>query len=353
MKKTVAGIMLIFLVIAGYVIFSKNKNEKSKTDIPQSAVQRYVAAEGKVEAMPGFEVEIGSEIDGRIAEFFVDEGDEVKKGQLIATLENKDILARLKESEAELAVERARLKEVASGAREEEIKKADAALASALADMEFAKTSLNRHKELIDEGLVPIALYDEKVAGFKVSEARVREAEEEKRLLEKGPKPETLQFHEDSVRRAMANVEYFKSLLGKTSITSPIPGKVIRKYLQKGEMISKEMLISLAAVADIEKVWINAEVDETDSGRIRVGYPAEVTSEAYPGKIFKGEVREISEYVGPRNVKPNDPAKNVDMKVIQVKIATTEKTPFRLGMTVDVRIIRQESGGDERIRTAE
>ncbi|MBI5057755.1 MAG: efflux RND transporter periplasmic adaptor subunit [Nitrospirae bacterium] len=339
MKKTVPAIVLICLVIAGYVIFSKSKNEKSKTDVPQTTSMRYVAAEGKVEAMPGYEVEVGSEIDGRIAEFYVDEGDEVKKDQLIAKLENKDLDARLKEAEAELQVAKSRLSEVASGSREEEIKKATAALAAAVADMEYATLSLQRHKELFRESLIPKEIYDEKEMAFRVAEARVKEAEEEERLLKKGPKQETLKLNEDSVKRAEANVDYFKKLLEKTYIKAPISGTVIRKYLQQGEMISKEMLIALVAIADVEKTWINAEVDETDIGRILPGYPVEITSEAYPGKIFYGEVKEISAYVGARKVKPNDPAKNVDMKVISVKIAAKEKTPFKLGMTVDVKIV--------------
>ncbi|MBI5409525.1 MAG: HlyD family secretion protein [Nitrospirae bacterium] len=342
MKKIIIAASLLLIVTAGYFIFSKNKDDESKKDAPRITIKRYVAAEGKVEAMPGFEVEVGSEIDGRIAEFSVDEGDVVTKGQLIATLENRDLEAKLKEAEAELNVAKARLKEVASGAREEEIKQASAALAAAIADMEYAKASLRRCGELFNEGLISKDVYDEKEMAFKVAEARVKEAEEGERLLKKGPRQETLKLHEDAVISAEANVEYFKRLLEKTMITSPISGKVIRKYLQKGEMISKEMVTSLVAIADLEKVWINAEADETDIGRIKPGYPVEVRSDAYPGKVFKGEVAEISEYAGIRKVTPNDPAKNVDMKVIQVKTALKEKTPFKLGMTVDVKIIPQE-----------
>ena len=339
MKKIIIAAGLTLLLIAGYVLFSKDSENAPKTDTPQISVKKYVAAEGKVEAKPGFEVEVGSEIDGKIAEFFVEEGDLVEKGKVIARMENRDIEAKLKEAMAELEVARSRLKEVASGAREEEIKKATAALSAAAADMEFAKMSLQRNKELFSEGLVTREILDEKEMALKVAEARVREAEEEERLLKKGPKEETLKLNEDAVKSAAANVEYYKKVLEKTYIVAPISGKVIRKYLQAGEMLSKEMLISLVAIADVEKIWINAEVDETDIGRFRIGDPVEVKSDAYPGNVFSGEVREISDYIGTRKVKPNDPAKNMDMKVVHVKIDLKEKTPFRLGMTVDVRIL--------------
>ncbi|MEW6599943.1 MAG: efflux RND transporter periplasmic adaptor subunit [Nitrospirota bacterium] len=339
MNKIIIAAGLILFLIAGYVLFSKDSEKEQKQNAAEVAVRRYVAAEGKVEAMHGFEVEVGSEIDGKIAEFFVEEGDTVEKGQLIARMENSDLEARLKEARADWEVAKSRLKEVASGAREEEIKKATAALAAAAADMEFAEMSLQRNKELFSEGLVTREILDEKEMALKVAGAKVREAEEEERLLKKGPKQETIQLNEDAVKRAAANVEYFKKVLDKTFITAPISGKVIRKYLQAGEMLSREMLISLVAIADVEKIWINAEVDETDIGSFNIGDPVEVKSDAYPGQAFSGEVSEISDYVGQRKVKPNDPAKNIDMKVISVKIVLKDRTPFRIGMTVDVRII--------------
>lgn len=339
MKQVLIGIGLIFLIVVGYLIFSNKKGAESKHEaMPKAAPARYVAAEGKVVAMPGLEVEVGSEIDGKIAEFFVDEGGHIKKGELIVRLENRDIQAKLKEAEAELTVTKSRLKEVASGAREEEIKKAKAVLEGAIADMEMAKKEFERYERLFKEGVVTKSGIDEKERAFKVATARVKEAEEEKRLLEKGPQQETLQFHEDTVKRAEVAIEYYKRVLEKTFITAPITGKVIRKYLQKGEMISKDVQPYLVAIADVERIRINAEVDETDIGRIKVGDPVEVTSYAYPGEIFKGVVQEISDYAGIRKVKPNNPAKNLDMKIVQVKIELKEKVPFEIGMTVDVRI---------------
>ncbi len=342
MKKILIVGGLIFLIVAAYVILKERGHEPKTKVMPEVTPIRYVAAEGKVEVMPGFEIEVGSEIDGKISEFFVEEGDHVNKGDLIARLANRDIQAKLKEAEAELAVANARLKEVASGAREEEIEKAKAILYRAIADMEMAQKELARYGKLFKEGLISRADMDEKERAFKIATARVKEAEEEKRLLEKGPKQETLKLHEDAVKSAEATAEYYKRLLEKSFITAPISGKVIRKYLQKGEMISKEMQTSLVAIADVERIRINAEVDETDIGRIRVGDTVEVASDAYPGKIFKGEVQEISAYVGARKVRPNNPTKNLDMKVVQVKIALNEKTPFKLGMTVDVEIMPKE-----------
>ncbi len=336
MKKALIAMVVIGLTVAGLTLASK----KAEDAMPKEAVPlRYVSAEGKVEALPGAEVEVGSEITGRIERFFVKEGDFVKKGALIAILENRDIKARLREAGTQVAVARARLAEVASGSREEEIGKAAASLDGAVAEMHLTSVELERYERLHRQGMVSQADLDQKKAAYKVSLSRVKEAEEAKTLLEKGPKQETLKLNEDMVKQAEATEEYYRRLLDKTSIKAPISGKVIRKYAEEGELVN---LVSaetmLAAIADMGSVRVNAEVDETDAGKIKVGDPADVTSDAYPGKTFNGEIEEMADYVGVRKVKPNNPVKNLDMKVVQVKIKLKEKTPLRLGMTVDVRI---------------
>lgn len=337
MKKALIAAVAIGLTIAGFTLaFKKTENAAPKEAVPI----RYVHAEGKVEALPGAEVEIGSEVTGKIERFFIKEGDFVKKGDLIAVLDNRDIKAKLREAETQTAVAMAKLAEVASGSREEEIRKAAAALEGAAAEMRLASAELERYERLHKQEFVSQTDLDQRKAAYKVALSRVKEAEEAKILLEKGPKQETLKLNEDMVKQAEATAEYYRRLLDKTIIKAPISGKVLRKYAQEGEVVNLVSAeTSLAAVADMENVRVNAEVDETDIGRIKVGDPAEVTSDAFPGKIFKGEIQEIFDYVGARKVKPNNPAKNLDMKVVQVKILLKEKAPFKLGMTVDVKIM--------------
>ena len=346
MKKILIVTGIVSLAVVAYFLVdpnpkSKLQNPGPETQTPHSEFRtphsRHVAAEGKVETMPGLDVEVGSELTGKIEKFFVNEADPIIKGTLIARLWNKDIEARLKEAELELIVAKAKLREVESGAREEEIKRAAATLDGTIVDMDLTKKNFERYEELYKEGVIPKALLDEKESLFKIAITRVREAAEEKRLLEKGPKEETIWLLEDSVMRAEASVEYYKKLLEKTLIIAPISGKVIHKYLEEGEIASED--IPLVAIADVERIRINAEVDETDADRVHVGDHADITSDGYPGKVFKGEIQEISDYVGVREVRPNNPAKNLDRKVLRVKIGLSEKTPLKLGMTVDVKIM--------------
>ncbi|MFH1561892.1 MAG: efflux RND transporter periplasmic adaptor subunit [Nitrospirota bacterium] len=337
--KKIGLIVGLVILLVGVILFTRRESNP-KIEVSPKIIPEYVSAEGKVEVMPGFEVEVGSELEGRISEFPVEEGGDIKKGDLIARIDDREFIARLKEAEAEVSLSKARLKEVESGARAEEIRRAEAVLESASVTMDYARLEVERYRELYKNNTIGKSVLDEKEEAFNIGKARVKEAEEEKRLLERGAKEETIAFHREAVKKAEATLEYVKTLLEKTSISSPISGKVIRKYLQNGEMVNKD--ISLVAIADINKIWINAEADETDLGRIKLRTPVEISSDAYPERVFEGWVERVSDYIGTRGIRPNDPAKNLDMKVIQVKIGLKEKGLFKPGQSVDVRIKIEE-----------
>lgn len=335
MKPTHIKIAAIIASIAlgGYLFL---RPASVNTPNMQSPVPPIISAEGKLEALPGAEMDVGSEMTARIERFLVNEGEHVDKGQVIAVLESKDLTARLQQAEADLAVTKAKRDEVAAGSRIEDIKQAQAALQRAQSERVLAEKEFNRIEQLYKDKFESRARLDDAESTYKVAIARVNEAEQHLQLLQSGPRRETLSLHEAQVSQADANVRYVRSLLNKTRVVSPISGTLIERYLDAGEVVMPEK--PLAVIADIKQMRINAEVDETDAGRLKLGDAVDVTAYAYPGKVFKGRVEEIADYVGKREIKPNNPAVNLGLKIIQVKIALTEATPLKLGMTVDVRI---------------
>jgi multidrug resistance efflux pump len=336
MKKflIVLGVISIIIMLR---LLIWTKADEPKADVQAEKPLRFVAAEGRVEPMPGGEIEVGSQLSAAIVEFYVNEGSMVKEGEPIAKLEGREIGAQIREAEASVAVASRKLNEVSSGSRGEEIQKIGASHEGAAAELDLARASFERHERLFEKGVIPRALLEEKERSFKVAAARLREIEEEKKLLEKGPKDETVKLHEYEVKRAEAAVEYHRRQLEKTLIKAPISGTVIRKYRQRGEIANQNE--PLVAIANLNQLWINAEVDETDIGAIATGDPAEVTVDGFENQIFKGTVKEIALYVGSRRSRPNNPGKIADMKVVQVKISLDERTLLRIGMTVNVRII--------------
>lgn len=341
MKKYITGAVLLAAGIVAILLISGRPGMKDPGRETATANEGalHVAAEGKIEALPGFEVEVGSELEGKIAEFHVEEGDYVGRGALIARMEDREIRAKLKEAVAEAEAANSKYREVATGSRAEEIRKAEAVCSRAAADAATARKEADRYRSLHEKGMVSRSSYDEVERASEVAAARKKEADEDMALVRQGPKQDTVTFYLDSARKAESAVEYYRAILDKTLIRAPISGKVIRKYLQQGEMVSRELTPTLVAIADPEKIRVNAEVDETDVARFSPGDPVEITTYAYPGKTFSGTVLEIADYAGMRKVTPNNPVKNRDMKIVQVRIGLPEKTPLKLGMTVDVKIL--------------
>jgi multidrug resistance efflux pump len=337
MKKAWLIVGAAALTLATLIAYQSVDHENSSSSAPELLRPTFVAAEGKVETLPGYDVDLGTgELAGRIAKIFVNEGDTVSAGQIVAVLDNEDLMALVKQSEQEWRVEQGRLKELESGARKEEIAAAAATVAGAQARRNEARNQLARNRELLAQRLIPQSTLDAAEAAFRTAQAVLDKAEQNKKLLEAGPKPETVQLYREQVRLAQTVLDVNYRRLEKTSVRSPIAGTVIERYLDEGEGVTPE--IPILAIADLSKVWINAEVDETDVGRIHEGDTVQITSNSYPGTAFAGTVREIAHYAGARRIRPSNPAVNLGLKVVQVKIELQQPTPLRLGMTVDVKI---------------
>lgn len=336
MKRLWYGLAAVALALLAYALIRQGISPAAENSAPLDLA--YVAAEGKVEAMPGFDVDVGtSELNGRIARILVKEGEPVRKGQTVAVLENEDLQAQVTQGEKELTVARARLVELESGARKEEILQADARLKGATARLDEARNQYQRNLDLRRKQLISQASVDAAEAAFKAAQAEVDEAAQHKKLLQNGPKGETVQLYRDQVKLAEASLDYNRKRLDKTIIRSPIDGTVIERYLDEGEGVTPE--IPILAIADLNRLWVNVEVDETDIGRVHLGDTAQVSSNGYPGQLFAGTVRQIADYAGARKIRPSNPTVNLGLKVVQVKIALNARTPLRLGMTVDVKIV--------------
>ncbi len=324
---------IVFLLWGSYLLFQEEEQAASPVEI---LPKRWVSAEGRVEAFPGLDVAVGTDITGKIERFFVGEGDRVEKGAPIAQIDNQTTRSRLQWAEEELAVARAKFKEVDAGARPEERKEAKAAIDEAMAGMEWANKEFDRYSTLYKTGMVAQSDLDARKQALDVAKARVEMAEEKGRLVEKGTRVETLQFYHNTVLQAEAARRYYKALLEQHLILAPISGTVIHKNLDVGEVTAPQ--VPLVTIADLSAVRVNAEVDETDIGIVRVGDRVEVIARAYPNRVFQGRVQEIADYVGIRAIRPNNPAVNVGLKIVQVKVALDEKTPLKLGMSVDITI---------------
>jgi HlyD family secretion protein len=94
----------------------------------------------------------------------------------------------------------------------------------------------------------------------------------------------------------------------------------------------------VVTLADLGRLRIEGEADEADAGALALGAPVTITSDGFPGRSWKGRVEEIPDAVTLRRLKPQDPGRPTDTRILAVKVALLEPTPLRLGTTVELRI---------------
>jgi ABC exporter DevB family membrane fusion protein len=364
-KRVILILLLVGVVVGGAAYSEWRRGQADGAVVVKVGnIRQTVAAIGRVE--PFTEVTLANKIPGRIREVLVKEGDVVKRGQVVIRFDDAEPAAgvsmaeaRIRTAQAEVrraarALEsaRARWVETKSGARKQEIDRARAELAEAKQKHQFSEVERARMKRLLDGGYIARAQYDAEETNVEVWRARVRVAEESLNLLLAGPKAETvaaawaqvqeaeaeLRRAESHVQQAQAELGVARAALGSTVVEATVDGKVTRKLVEPGEAVDISM--PLMILGDLQKIIVKAEVDETDVGKLSMGQKAEITADAYPGRVFPGRIYEIGQAVGKRKARPEDPAKIQDMKVLETKVEVMDGADeLKLGMTVDVRIL--------------
>lgn len=108
------------------------------------------------------------------------------------------------------------------------------------------------------------------------------------------------------------------------------------REVDAGEMVeSGDVVVSMA---DLRRLRVDAEADEADAAAVALGAPVTITADGFPGRAWKGRVEEVAESVTLRKLKPQDPARPTDTRIVAVKVAFGEATPLKLGTTVELRI---------------
>ncbi len=243
-----------------------------------------ISAEGRLASYPGAQVDVGTEVRGTLARVLVAEKDPVRKGELLAELRNDDLKAQIVEA-------RARVSEAEADTRlyQADLDRMEALRAHSVASQQSLDGARRNH--------------DAAIARQAVAEAEVVRLEAE---------------------------------LAKTRIVSPIDGVLIARIVQPGETVDAGAM--LFTIADLSRIRVEAEIDEFDAGRVDVGSPVVITAEGYDGRSWRGAVEEIPDQVIPRRLRPEDPAKPGDTRVLHVKIAVADPAPLKLGQRVEVAI---------------
>lgn len=299
-----------------------------------------IAGPGRVE--PSSEaIKIGSELSGRLKVVNVEEGDYIRRGQILAELENADYRAEVASARAMVAAKTATLQKVVQGARRQERDEALSRVNEAKAVMENAESELHRRQQLFEAGVVSQEELDRYSREDNVARAKYQAAVEQHSLLDAHARDEDRSFAEADLRLAEAQLAGAEARYQKTFICSPINGRVLRKHHRSGESVSNSATVPdpIFTVGSTDVLRIRVDVDETDVGKVRVGQAAYVMADAFPGKKFWGRVVSVGQELGPKNVHTDEPSEKVDTKILETLIELKPESQLPDGLRVDAFII--------------
>ncbi|MBF0481799.1 MAG: efflux RND transporter periplasmic adaptor subunit [Desulfovibrionaceae bacterium] len=303
----------------------------------------WVAAPGKIEPVSE-EMRLGFDIPGKLADVLVEEGDAVAKGQVLAALDNADIVARVAQAEADLALKTAAYDKVVSGARDMERREARALLDEAEAVLVNAKSEYAHRAELLRRKAISVEEADRAEREYLVALKRATQARERFHLIDDPARREDVAAAAADLADARGKLDEARAYLEKSKIRSPIDGVVLRKHRRAGEMVSVNFDSPVVTVGDIASLRVRADVDEKDVDKVRLGQKAYMTADAYGARRFGGKVMRIAKILGRKNVRTDDPAEKSDTKILEVLIDLDGKEPLPVGLRMDVFIIVSEPG---------
>jgi HlyD family secretion protein len=331
------------LALAAGAFALAGRGEAERAGAPQAAAAAApagVGALGRVE--PASRIRRLSQPGGmavtRLGALFVEEGEPVAAGQLLAEFADaaqKD--AAVAEAEAALAEARAHLARIRAGARPSEIAAQRARIESLAAAEEIARRDAARTERLVPSGAGAEAVAERNRFAARRAAAERAEAEAQLETLLR-PRPEDVALAEAQVARAEATLARARADAALARVHAPVAGTVLRIHARPGDQVGPDGLLELA---DLGRLDVVAEVYETDLPRVRIGAPAEIV---VPGEArrFGATVREIG-WVVRRTVQAGtDPVAAVDARTVEVRLALdaegTAALARRSNMQVQVAI---------------
>jgi HlyD family secretion protein len=312
---------------------------------PVRSATRILAAPGKVEPRSQA-IELAVGLIGALKAVYVKEGEPIRRGQLLAELDNADQQARVVAATATVRLREAERDKLEHGARPEVREETRAQLDEAAAALALARSEYQRRAPLVRSGAASRQAMDQARSALDAAEARHLARAAAVALVNAPPRAEDVAIAEANLALAQANLAEQSALLAKTQLRSPLDGVVLRRYLQPGEVISLQPLTPILEIADTTRLRIRAEIDESEVGRIAPGQRATVTAEAYPGQRFHGVVARVAPRLGRKRVFTDEPSEKIDTQVLEVLIDLDQRARLPIGLRVDVFVEPQATAAN-------
>jgi HlyD family secretion protein len=264
----------------------------------------------------------------RIAVVLVQEGDRVRRGQVVARLDTSRLEPQVAQAEAQAAAQRHVVERLHNGSRPEEVAQARANLESAQADAANTRQQYERFARLIATHAVSSEDYDKSRTALAVAEAKLAVNQKALDLVVAGPRREDVAQAEAQLRAQEAQLALLRQQLADAQLVAPREAVVRTRLLEPGEMASPQRPVLALAITDPK--WVRAYVSEPDLGKVRPGMAASVAVDSFPDRRFDGWVGFVS------------PVAEFTPKAVQ-----TEE--LRTSLVYEVRVFVKDPGDDLRL----
>lgn len=244
---------------------------------------------GTVEATTA---DLSFKVPGRLRERFVDEGEAVAEGAKVAKLEETEYVKAADRYRAGAEAAKAAFDELRAGFRGEDVAQAAAAESGARADYEKSRSDFARIEALYKDGVASKRDHDFALSARDAAKAKLDQAVQQHLLMKRGARKEQVEAARAQYDQAEAASAEAEIRLGDTLLLAPFAGTVLSKHAEEGEFLSAGAPV--VTVGDIAHPWIRAYLEESDLGRVKIGAPAQVKTDTFPGKSYKGKVTFIS-----------------------------------------------------------
>src|SRR5579875_2708849 len=300
------AVILVALAVAAVFAYQKfNAPVSVHTVQVQSPMNASAAGEQNVLTATGYivaahKIEVASKVNGRVAWIGVDKGDKVKAGQMLVRLEDDEYRAQVQQEQGQLANLEAKLAEDEHGSRPQEIDKARADVDQAKADLADSKATVDRTRQLVEQGVLSKQSLDDAQAKYNADQAKVASLQHTLDLAVLGPRKEEIDQVRGQIEQARGALAYAQNQLDNTVIKAPVTGTILDRNVEKGEFITTGFVGDKGAkgyivtMADLNDLQVELDISQNDFPKLGPRQKGIVSTDAYPDRRYLGYVEQVA-----------------------------------------------------------
>jgi HlyD family secretion protein len=285
----IGGIALAVIVALGITVAARGSGTKIEpgrlAKVTRGDIAKSVVATGKIQ--PITKVELKSKASGLVEKLYVDINQHVHKGQVLAQLDQQEILAQVAAQKAQLAAAEANVVTYKENIAEDKVN-------AAAPDLPMYKDTYDRNLAMLKQGIVSQQTLDNAERDYLANKNKQQAAQ-----AQIGVDTAKLKQAQSQVQQAQASLDQLNEQLSYTTLVSPMDGVVLSRDVEVGDAVSSILVLGSTAtlvmtLGDTTQVYVQGKVDEADIGNVYLGQPSRIRVESFPNRIFNGKVTKIA-----------------------------------------------------------